>query len=679
MITTRFNNLKYLLLFIILTIISGCNSPTEILFDDDFDQLQLGPLGSNVGAHTEYHYIAEARPRGKWVVSTFRYNLPPSWYVRKIDGKKAVIQQEVNTDKHWHPMLISGDQYWSNYQILASFKPLSKEKQTGIVFRYQNDRQYYFLGVKNDAVFLKLVNHGKAFREPNEKILAIEKFVYNDSTEINVNIQLTGQQISAIINKNIQLRANDSLFSSGKIGLLADVPTQFHAVQVFAQAEEIKRIEKEKQKYAEELEQIKQNIPSPVVWKKISTKGYGTARNIRFGDLNNDGQLDLLLGQVVNHGFKDRNSELSCLTAIDLDGNILWQKGKADEWKTMLTSDVAFQIHDIDNDGKTEVIYTMNQKLIIADGKTGNTIKQIPTPATPGGKPTPQGQNIFPRILGDCLYFCDLSGQGFDGDLILKDRYRYVWAFNNKLELLWKAECNTGHYPYAYDTDGDGKDELMMGYTLFDHDGSVLWSLDSVLQDHADGVAIVPFTNDEPAKIMIAASDEGMIYTDLNGNILKHHYIGHVQNPAVANFRDDLPGLETVSVNYWGNQGIIHLYDADGNIYHSFEPNQYGSMCFPLNWTGKSEEFFVLNANVEEGGIYDGWGRKVLDFPDDGHPDMCNANIDFTGDCRDELVVWDPNEIWIYTQSDNPKKGDLYCPQRNHLYNLSNYQATVSY
>jgi len=68
----------------------------------------------------------------------------------------------------------------------------------------------------------------------------------------------------------------------------------------------------------------------------------------------------------------------------------------------------------------------------------------------------------------------------------------------------------------------------------------------------------------------------------------------------------------------------------------------------------------------------------VLVFDDDGHPDMCNAVLDITGDCRDEVVVWDPNEIWVYTQDDSGKKGRLYKPLRNPLYNYSNYQATVS-
>jgi hypothetical protein len=218
----------------------------------------------------------------------------------------------------------------------------------------------------------------------------------------------------------------------------------------------------------------------------------------------------------------------------------------------------------------------------------------------------------------------------------------------------------------------------MMGYTLLDDNGEILWDLDNDMEDHADGVAIVRFQENADPVLMCAASDEGVFFADLDGNILKHHQIGHGQNPAIANFRDDLSGLESLAINFWGNQGIIHYFDAEGNIYHDFEPNQYGSMCLPINWTGKSEEFFVHNPNVDEGGLFDGWGRKVVGFPDDGHPEMCNAVLDLTGDCRDEIVVWDPNRIWVYTQDDNPISGKLYKPERNPLYNYSNYQTTVS-
>lgn len=150
------------------------------------------------------------------------------------------------------------------------------------------------------------------------------------------------------------------------------------------------------------------------------------------------------------------------------------------------------------------------------------------------------------------------------------------------------------------------------------------------------------------------------------------------QNPTVANFRDDLPGLEAVSVNFLGNQGIIHYCGYKGDIYHTYEPNQFGSLCLPVNWTGRPEEFFLHNSNGDLGRVYDGRGRKVVVSPDDGHPDRCNAVLDLTGDCRDEIVVRDPHEIWTYAQDDNPKQERLYPPVRNKSYNESNCKAMVS-
>jgi len=337
-----------------------------------------------------------------------------------------------------------------------------------------------------------------------------------------------------------------------------------------------------------------------------------------------------------------------------------------------LTNDVGFQIHDLDHDGHNEVVYCRNFEIIVADGATGKTKYKAPTPVTD------RNGSRYERILGDCLYFCDLRGTGHPSDIIIKDRYWQVWAMTDRLQPLWTAKCTTGHYPFAYDVDGDGKDELAVGYSLFDDDGTKLWSLDKQISDHCDGVAVARFHAGQAPHILNAASDEGIFFTDLAGKVLKHYYFGHVQNPAIANFRDDMPGLETVSINFWRNQGILNFYDANHQPYLASEPAQYGSMCLPINWTGRSEEYFVLSPNVAEGGMFDGWGRCVVPFPDDGHPDMCNAVLDITGDCRDEVVVWDPAEIWVYTQDDNPQSGRLYRPKRNPLYNYSNYQASVS-
>ncbi|MEP6595259.1 MAG: hypothetical protein ABJA71_04895 [Ginsengibacter sp.] len=675
---------KVIYFFLLVAILTGCHAPskfTKVLLYDDFSSIRRGPYSVDVGAHTEYHYLHEAAPRSQWAVSTFTWesDFKRAWQIRQEGDDREMVQVFKNQPNSYaHPMVIAGEQDWEDYFTKVQFTPESKSLQSGIVFRYRNDRCYYFAGVSGDSLILKMVKDEIAFHKPYEEILGRVYLKWDENELLTISVDVHGSQISCNV-KGVTITAEDKTYTNGKIGLMADVPTKYHLVEVKTSAGELERIKTSREKYARELNKIRDSIPGMKLWKKINTPDFGVGRSLRFGDLNNDGQIDVLIGQVMNYGPQDGNSELSCLTAMTFDGDTLWQTGTPDPWKAFLTSDVAFQIHDLDNDGKTEVIYCMNREIIVADGATGKIKYKKTTPAVTDQKViSPATRNKFGNILGDCLYFCDLRGTGYDRDIILKDRYDRVWALDDQLNILWYRKLNTGHYPYAYDIDHDGKDELMIGYSMLDNDGSTIWTLENELDEHADGVAVVKYLENSDPVIVCAASDEGMLFVNLKGNILKHHYIGHVQNPVVANFRDDLQGLETISINFWGNQGIIHFYDANGNIYHDFEPNQYGSMLLPLNWTGKSEEFFVHNANVDEGGIFDGWGRKVLEFPDDGHPDMCNAVLNVTGDSRDEIIVWDPNSIWIYTQKDNPQSGKLYKPVRNKLYNYSNYQASVS-
>ena len=647
---------------------------TEILLNEDFSALETGKFSANVGAHTEYHYLPEAAPKGNWTVAAFRSGEASgeAWQVRQYNGSKVMAQTFTNPLPHTHPMLSTGDDLWRDYTVTVRFTPEIKQGQIGVAFRYHNSRCYYFFGLVESGLVLKMVKHESEFHVPYEVILGSKDVAWETGQTYTANVQVSGSHIRAEIEGLGVLEADDATYPQGKVAILADAATVFQSVKITAEEAEVKNFSVLKDKQQRELEDLRAANPKPELWKKISTKGFGVGRNLRFGDLNGDGQIDVLVGQMVHHGPRDQYSELSCMTAMTFDGEILWQIGKPDPENYHLTNDVAFQIHDIDGDGRNEVIYAMNFELCVVDGATGQLKYKVPTPTS---KPP---ADKFPRILGDSMFFADFRGTGAARDLLIKDRYWNFWVYDQNLQPLWEASCRTGHYPYAYDVDGDGHDELVIGFSLYDHNGKQLWSLEDQIQDHADGVAVAKLTENGEPTVFWTASDSGVVFADLKGNIIKRHFIGHAQNPAIADFRPELPGLEIVQINFWGNQGILHFYDAQGNIYHDASPNPFGSMCLPINWTGQPGEYFVHSPNIKWGGMFDAWGRSVVMFPDDGHPDMCNAVLDITGDCRDEIVVWNPDEIWVYTQDDNPKSGKLYKPVRNPLYNYSNYQASVS-
>ena len=260
----------------------------------------------------------------------------------------------------------------------------------------------------------------------------------------------------------------------------------------------------------------------------------------------------------------------------------------------------------------------------------------------------------------------------------MKDRYQNAWAFDNQLKLLWTIEYNTGHFPFPIDTDGDGREEISIGYSRWSPNGKMIWSHDQLFKDHVDSVAVIDLDRDGTLETIMGCSDEGFIMLDAAGVPRLHSRLGHVQNLTVAELRPDLPGLEIATSNFWKNQGLIHIMDAKGNVVADFEPRpEHGSSIVPVNWKGDGTELILIGPDSIDGGMFDGFGHKSVKLPSDGHPTKAYDALDLTGDSRDELIFWDSQEIWIYTQSNSLEKSRP-APIRNSLSNESNYRARVS-
>jgi hypothetical protein len=654
------------------------------LFRDDFSRFPPGllsqPLGQLNGAIQEYHYIEH---RG---VRTHPWRNPivhlDSWAAGDEDGQPYLEQHLVNDmPGRTTPLFVTGDEEWSDYTVEVSLKPLQRTDLAGVVFRYHTSRHYYLFALTGGEGALLLVRQPieKEFRKAEWRRVAGAPFRYDVKRYYRLRVENDGPRIRAFIDGAPVLEASDSEILKGQAGLMANIPARFQDFAVTAGDAAAQAIERRIRDREAELARLRAGNPRPQLWKTFGTPGFGAGRNVRFGDLDGDSRPDMLIAQNIPRVRGDAFDHISCLTAVTLEGRILWQLGRPDPRNGLLTNDTPFQIHDLDGDGKNEVVLVRDFQLTVLEGATGKVRQRAWMPeAAADNKERPYEINN-----GDSIAFLNLSGGRHPQEILVKDRYRWFWIFNKDLQLQWQGEGQTGHYPFPIDVDRDGRQEFVIGYTLWNHLRRPLWSHDRTLLDHADGISAGSFGADPnaPPRVYICGSDEGFLMFDHTGRLLKHVRLGHAQTQAVGKFRPDLPGLQIYIANFWRSPGIVTLFDADANLLGQKELAPGSTHLAPVNWRGDGQEFALLSGNAREGGMLDGQLRRVVMFPDDGHPDLAYHVLDVTGDPRDEIILWDQQRVWIYTQ-DRPALpgpgGKVYAPRRNPDFNDSNYRATAS-
>ncbi len=669
-----------LILFLLFVLSVAASSHVE-LFRDDFSKFPPGwlskPVGLLNGAIQEYHYLPHRGvPTHPWY-NPITHN--DSWVAGDEDGKTYLEQHLLHDQpERWQPLFVTGDPLWTGYTVSAKVRPLSLAEAAGIVFRYHTNRHYYVFSIsggKKARLALRLPIEQK-LRVVDWKELGAADVSYDVRQYHELKVENDGPKIRAYFDGKLVIEASDGDTLSGRAGITANIPARFTDFVVSAPDAVEKQIRSGIAARDQELASLRAANPQPQLWKKFSTPKYGAGRNVRFGDLDGDGRMDMLIAQNIPKVRGDAFDHISCLTAVNLDGKALWQLGRPDPRNTLLTNDTPFQIHDFDGDGKNEVVMIKDFQIQVLEGATGKALKRVWMP------PAPMENRDRPYELnsGDSMFFLNLSGKQGRQELLLKDRYNTFWVFDNDLKLLWSGKGQTGHYPYPYDFDGDGKDEFVIGFALWNATGKPVWSHDAAMKDHTDAISVGNYTGDPEARprVYSCGSDEGLVVISDDGKILKQARIGHAQTQSVAKYRPEANGLQIMTANFWRNTGIVTLFDADANILAQEELIPGSSHLQPVNWRGDGQEFALLSANVREGGMIDGQLRRAVMFPDDGHPDLAYQVLDVTGDERDEIILWDADSVWIYTQ-DRPFTGRrMYKPVRNPLYNDSNYRAAVS-
>ena len=662
---------------------------THYLCREDFRDFAIGefPYDPEHTATGEYHYTVPEGYRGNWTdqVCNYTYNgTGPSWIITEQDGKHYMesMRIEKNRPHRMFPTLQTGDRLWKNYKVSVTIQRLSRKGMAGLAV-CMNDSIDTLVFCLRDKEKAELV-----YRHKEELItLADCLFTHDCDTKYRLTVDCDENHIACYVDDKLLLQAESDLVRrGGKIGITADCPTRFADVSAAVSDEELAAFEERKaEKRKKEMTEMS-HYPQMKLVKKIDLKNFGTSRQIRFGHLTGTEEWHIVLAQMQKRVSRDAYGFISCLTAIDLDGRILWQLGEPSENSARLgkvSADMPFQVYDIDGDGADEVIVGRNFEIQILEGATGKVKKSAKSPYSDDEDSTligvPFSVYAFDRINPDGIRICNFRGKERPADILIKDRYCRVYALDEDLNLLWKyrSDKNTGHCPLPADINGDGKDEVLVGYNMLGADGKKLWSY-PVTADHTDEIVMGKFKGDGKGYFACVSGTQGFFIGDFAGNIVARDKIGHAQRVSVAHYCREREGFQIAVTNFWGHQGVIYLYDADGKQIWEMENEENGNLVTPVNWDGSGTELILTNAEPERGGLLNGDGVRVVAFPKDGHPTLCCEAIDLFGDEREELVCWDYHSMYIYTQEDNPKP-QTYHPVKFPSYNASNYRGEYAY
>lgn len=408
----------------------------------------------------------------------------------------------------------------------------------------------------------------------------------------------------------------------------------------------------------------------PFLLGKADIRAAGPNCKMLLGDLNGDGRMELLMVQPDNRqDVRYIPHQVQCLTAFDLQGNVLWQAGKPDPGAGRQGSDYPAQIYDLDGDGRLEVLCVMGGRFHMIDGATGEIKASYELP-------DPQAH--------DCIVIANLSGGERAGDIILKDRYRRMWALDRHFRLLWTHEGNPGHFPWACDLDGDGFDEVMAGYDLLDHDGRLLWSCRD-LADHADCIWVGDVNGDGEPELVIGGSVTVM-YDRCGRELWRYEGSVESQHIALGKFRSDLPGLQIAGLDRLvreddglGRKGkdALFLLDANGLEIWREERKTDGWLTIIetlRGWEEGSPDYIL--AYRRGGGVYpalvDGHMNTVVEFPADGYA----VHADLFGGGTEQVVIYDNEAASIFSSRPvdwSAAPSGRALPQSKRLYSSTLY------
>ena len=351
--------------------------------------------------------------------------------------------------------------------------------------------------------------------------------------------------------------------------------------------------------------------------------------------------------------YKRRNSVPARLYAFDHDGKALWtyEHGKGVNVGVNFAPTIAA---DLDGDGVAE-IYTRKAddtkgrwpdtalpetghdwivRLDPASGEETARAAWPPHHGYPGN-----GQIMIGYLDGESPAIIACGGP--------YQKKMTVRAYRPDLTLIWETTWKGGdgsHTPSCADVDGDGRDEVILGSVVLDHDGSVLWKRDL---GHVDLAVAADIDRSTPGlEILFGSQDRAFtgVVRGKDGQVLWSKRQKTHSQEGVGEFDADRPGLECFG---WQDKkdgyeaSKINMWDANGE---PLDPADY----FPQMPGGKGATLYLW------------WhGRRTMDgLGAEGVPEPGFMRLvgDLTGDWREEVAWLERDQIVICNPTGEPER-----------------------